>query len=129
MANDTVTRAAFGNPILAPMNSQTCDILTGKHGQLQVRTLPDADTFGLFYQPTSMDGETTGVYDPTRPRDWTLLACHPNGHICKNLGERILAAWEGKGDGARAVDQFDYILRCGGLGRSLETILHVIRGP
>ena len=28
----------------------------------------------------------------------------------------------------RAVDQFDFILRCGGLGRSLETILHVIRG-
>jgi hypothetical protein len=26
------------------------------------------------------------------------------------------------------VDQFDFILRCGGLGRSLETILHVIRG-
>ena len=107
----------YGNPILSPYVDP--DILTGKHGQLQVRALPDADTFGLFYLANPADGMTRG---------WTLLACHPNGHSCKELANRILAAWAGTGDGARAVDQFDFILRCGGLGRSLETILHIIRG-
>jgi hypothetical protein len=89
---------------------------------LQVRALPEADTFGLFYLANELEDR------PALTRGWTLLACHPNGHSCKGLAQRILSAWEGKGDGARAVDQFDFILRCGGLGRSLETILAVIRG-
>ena len=107
----------YGNPIFSPYVAP--DILTGKHGQLQIKALPDADTFGLFYQPKPENDQ---------PRGWTLLACHPNGHSCKELANRILAAWAGKGDGARAIEQFDFILRCGGLGQSLETILHVIRG-
>lgn len=110
----------YGNPILSPYVAP--GILTGKHGQLQVRALPDADTFGLFYLANPVEDRLE------LKRGWTLLACHPNGHSCKELANRILAAWAGKGDGARAVDQFDFILRCGGLGRSLETILHVIRG-
>ena len=112
--------STYGNPILSPYVAP--DILTGKHGQLQVRALPDADTFGLFYLANPAEDR------PELKRGWTLLACHPNGHSCKELANRILAAWAGKGDGARAIDQFDFILRCGGLGRSLETILHVIRG-
>lgn len=114
------SKTPYGAPLLSPMNSETCSLMSGKHGQLQIKALPDADTFGLFYLASEAEGEPA--------RDWTLLACHPNGHSCKELANRILAAWAGKGDGARAIDQFDFILRCGGLGRSLETILNVIRG-
>ena len=116
----TTTKQPYGGPILSPYVDP--DILIGKHGRLQIRAMPEADTFGLFYLANPNEDR------PALIRGWTLLACHPNGHSCKELSTRILAAWEGKGDGARAVDQFDFILRCGGLGRSLETILHVIRG-
>jgi hypothetical protein len=110
----------YGDPLLSPYTSE--EILTGKHGRLQVRALPDADTFGLFYLANPTEDR------PELKRGWTMLACHPNGHSCKELGKRILAAWEGKGDGAYAIEQFDFILRCSGLGRNLETIVHVIRG-
>ena len=112
-----MTTPKYGAPILSPYVDP--DILTGKHGQLQVKPLPEADTFALFYLANPAEGITRG---------WTLLATHPNGHSCKELATRILKAWEGTGDGARAIDQFDFILRCGGLGRSLEIILAVIRG-
>ena len=118
MKNDT--KPTYGGPILSPYTSE--QIMTGKHGKLQVRALPETDTFGLFYMANELEDR------PDLVRGWTLLACHPNGHSCKELAQRILSAWEGKGDSARAVDQFDFILRCGGLGRSLETILAVIRG-
>ena len=111
--------ATYGNPILSPYVDP--DILTGKHGRLQVRALPEADTFALFYLANELEDR------PELVRGWTMLATHPNGHSCKELATRILAAWSGS-DGARAVEQYDYILRCGGLGRSLETILAVIRG-
>jgi len=104
------------------MDSQTQDVLTGKFGRLQVRAIPEADTFALFYLANPLEDR------PELIRGWTMLACHPNGHSCKELAVRILAAWEGKGDGGRAVEQFDFILRCGGLGRSLETVLAVISG-
>ena len=116
------TKTPYGGPLLPPMNAETEDIMTGKYGRLQVRAMPEADTFGLYYFAEPIADR------PKLVRNWTLLACHPNGHSCKELGKRILAAWNGTGDGARAVDQFDFILRCGGLGRDLQTILHVIRG-
>ena len=115
-----MTTPTYSAPILSPYVDP--DILTGKHGRLQVRALPDADTFGLFYLANPVEDR------PELKRGWTLLACHPNGHSSKELANRILAAWEGTGDEARAVDQFNFILECGGLGRSLETILAVIGG-
>ena len=116
----TPAKPTYGGPLLSPYTSE--QVMTGKFGRLQVRALPETDTFGLLYLANELEDR------PALTRGWTLLACHPNGHSCKDLAQRILAAWEGKGDGARAVDQFDFILRCGGLGRSLETILAVIRG-
>lgn len=103
----------YGKPLLSPWASD--EILTGKHGRLQVRPVPDANTFGLFY--LSSKPEST----------WAVLTCHPNGHSCLELGKRILTAWEGK-DSARAVAQYSFIERCGGLVRNLETILNVIHG-
>jgi hypothetical protein len=114
-----MTNPTYGNPILSPYVNP--DILTGKHGQLQVKPLPEADTFALFYLANALEDR------PELVRGWTMLCCHPNGHSCKELAARILATWSGS-DGARAVEQYDFILRCGGLGRSLETILAVIRG-
>jgi hypothetical protein len=114
-STNTRTTATYGGPILPPMNAETEQVMTGRWGLLQVRALPDADTFGLFYLANEVERGR-----PDLVRGWTLLACHPNGHSCKELGQRILAAWEGKGDSARAVEQYDFVLRCGGLGGILR---------
>lgn len=82
----------------------------GAHGTLQVRALPDLDTHGLFFNETS------------------LLAMHPNGYSCFTLAERMLAAWEGKKPVTYALEQFDYILACGGLGKKRESIEFITRG-
>lgn len=107
--------------ILPSSNHQTCDLLTGAHGQLQVRELPIGETFALFYLANPCEGRHN------LKRGWTMLAVHPNGHSCRQLANRILAAWAGA-DGARALEQFQHILDCGGLGRTYSTILAVIDG-
>lgn len=116
-----MTNPTYGNPILPPCDSQTQDILTGKFGRLQVRALPEADTFALFYLANALEDR------PELIRGWTMLCCHPNGHSCKELATRIRAAWDEHNE-TRAIEQFDYILQCGGLGRSLETVLMIVRG-
>lgn len=85
--------------ILQPIN--------GKHGVLRVRTV--ADGHGLYF------GDS-------------LIALHNNGFSCRALAERIDAAWEGKGTANRALEQFDYILACGGLDSARDTIARIVRG-
>lgn len=87
--------------ILTPMH--------GAHGVLQVKLIPLIEDHGLFM------GES-------------LLAVHNNGFSCHCLGERIIAAWEGKAPASKALEQFDYILRCGGLGKSRDSILWIAEG-
>lgn len=82
----------------------------GAHGTLQVRPLPELDTYGLFLDENQ------------------LLAMHPNGYSCNVLAERIQAAWRGERDVAYAMEQFDYILACGGMGRKRESIEYIARG-
>jgi hypothetical protein len=83
---------------------------TGEHGTLQVRPLPELDTYGLFFNETS------------------LLAMHPNGYSCHGLAERILAAWNGERSVDYAMAQFDYILDCGGAGKKRDSIEFIARG-
>lgn len=87
----------IGGSLLASSDSRILQPLTGKHGTFQVRPLPELDTHALF-----LDGH--------------ILAMHPNGYSCRNLAERIIEVWEGRRAEAYALEQFDYILRCGGLG-------------
>lgn len=99
----------IGGSILPSSEPRILQPMQGAHGTLQVRPLPELDTHGLFM------GEQ-------------LLASHSNGFSCHNLAERILAAWEGKRDVEYALEQFDYILRCGGMGKSRESIEYIARG-
>ena len=41
------TKPTYGGPLLSPHVSE--QVLSGKFGRLQVRALPETDTFGLFY--------------------------------------------------------------------------------
>jgi len=82
----------------------------GEHGTLQVRPLPELDTYGLFFNETQ------------------LIATHANGYSCHSLGERILAVWQGERDLSYAMAQFDYILSCGGLGLKRESVEYFARG-
>jgi len=63
------------------------------------------------------------VRDGAPPID---LASHPNGHSCKELLDRMA-----KGNAERALNQFDYILACGGTAMergAFEALLAEIHG-
>ena len=51
----------------------------------------------------------------------TLLATHHNGHSCRELASRMVARETG-----RAVEQLEYIQRCGGTARSSEALYFII---
>ena len=73
---------------------------------IQVRAIPEADTHGLFIET---------------PHGPSLLATHPNGYSCHNLGERMT-----KGDKTRVREQAEYILRCGGTVRDMDAICELV---
>lgn len=50
--------------------------------------------------------------------DGGMVCTHPNGHSCKELLNRIAA-------GEKAVEQFDYILACGGTGIRREFFIEL----
>jgi hypothetical protein len=100
----------IGGSLLPSSEPRILQPQKGEHGTLQVRPLPELDTYGLFL------GENN------------LLATHSNGYSCHNLAERILAAWRGERTVAYAMEQFDYILKCGGLGRMRDSIEYIANG-
>lgn len=99
----------IGGSILPSSEPRILQPLQGLHGTFQVRALPELDEHGVFL------GEQ-------------LLAMHPNGYSCHGLAERIVAVWNGTRDISYAMEQFDYILACGGLGRSRGTIEYIAKG-
>jgi hypothetical protein len=79
--------------------------------------MPELDTHGLFLFDSIFFNEGNQV-----------LAIHPNGYSCHSLAERILSAWSSAGSVSIVMEQFDYILRCGGLGRERSSIECIARG-
>jgi hypothetical protein len=106
----------IGDSILPPNDARILQPQKGIYGTLQVRVLPELDTHGLF------------LYDGPHYNSEQLLAMHPNGYSCNALAERILAAWSGDRSVSYAMEQFDYILACGGMGRSRASIEYVASG-
>jgi hypothetical protein len=100
----------IGGSILPSSEPRILRPQVGAHGTLQVRPLPELDTHGLFL------GESL------------LLAQHSNGYSCNVLAERILSAWRGERDVASAMEQFDFILACGGKGLPRAAIENIARG-
>lgn len=103
----------IGGSILASSDPLILKSIEGKHGTLQVRAVESLDTHALFLK---------------RDAGESVIAMHPNGYSCHALANRLLAAWEGTGHYNLAMDQFDYILRCGGLGKSIESMLFIAEG-
>lgn len=95
----------IGGSLLPSSDARILRPMPGRTGTFQVRALPELDTHGLFH-------------------DTRLLVTHANGYSCHSLAERILT---GKID--HALEQFDYILACGGLGVARATIEELTRPP
>lgn len=109
----------IGGSILPSSEPRILQVHAGEFGAFQVRAMPELDTHGLF------------LLDPNLQffqGNEQLLAMHPNGYSCHSLAERILAAWRKERTVAYVLEQFDYILRCGGLGKSRDTIEYIARG-
>jgi len=110
--------ANIGNSILPSSDRFVLQAKSGKHGTFETRALPDLDTHGLFYARAK--GDYAGHF--------ILIAMHPNGYSCDALAKRILDAWEGKSTPERAMDQYRYILDCGGMGKSENSMQYIVNG-
>lgn len=112
--NSTMRPASsIGESILPSSDTTILRPLSGLHGVLQVRPIPEADTYGLFFAYN--DGTS-------------CIAQHSNGYSCHNLAVRLIEVWAGKREPAYALAQFDYIIACGGLGKARESIAHIAEG-
>jgi hypothetical protein len=108
----------IGGSLLPSAGWDVYGVKPGLHGSFETRPLEEHDTHGLFYSHGV--GETGG--------EFVLIASHPNGYSCDELAKRMIAAWAG-GDGhRRALDQFDYILACGGVGVERAVIEDMVEG-
>lgn len=83
--------------------------LTGKHGTFLVKWIPELDSHALFF-------------------GGLCIATHHNGFSCHNLAQRLLDVWDGKREPEYALQQFDYILRCGGTGDSQSYVEWLANG-
>jgi hypothetical protein len=80
----------IGGSILPSSSPKILTPIVCSFGTLQVKAQPELDTHSLFL------GDT-------------IIASHPNGFSCHALAERMQ-----KGEWVRAMEQADYIVRCGG---------------
>lgn len=105
----------FGGSMLPSHDDKTYEVLHGRFGNFQVRAWKEEEEHALFF--CSLNNN-----------DWIMLAMHANGHSCKALAERIIQVWKGASPPKHALDQFQYILDCGGLGRGEAAIRRIING-
>jgi hypothetical protein len=82
--------------------------ITGKHGTLCVKWVGELDSHVLYFNASP-------------------IASHHNGYSCRALADRIHAAWEGRASTDRAIEQAEYIQRCGGMGNT-DAVRHIAEG-
>ena len=101
--------------VLPSSNNEVLKVKEHANGIFQVRVLESLDTHGLYFQGRGREG-------------FSLLVVHPNSFSCAELADRIIAVWKRKGrayllsDVHRALEQYQYILDCGGLAVKRATI-------
>jgi len=103
----------IGGSILASSDASILKPLQGLFGTLQVKPLYELDDHGLFLTD-----------------DWgytNLIAMHPNGYSCHNLAKRICDVWDGKRPVEYAIEQYKYILACGGMTKEDSVMLSIIQ--
>lgn len=96
-------------PLLANSSPEVLKPVKGCGGTLQVVWFENIDAHALLYQ---RDGCDLGA---------VMLVTHNNGHSCHALLERLVS-----GNKQRALEQLEYIRRCGGTGMGEEFIAALI---
>lgn len=116
----------FGGSILPSSDGQILQPMVGAHGTLQVKPLLELESYGLFYT-REIQAPAGGAMQTIMAS--SVIASHPNGYSCHNLAQRILAAWSNPTEAMidRALEQFDYIMSCGGLGTVRKAMEYRIR--
>jgi hypothetical protein len=100
----------IGGSVLPSCGYGVLDIVDlGEHYAGQVVPCPEQDTYRAMV-----------VRDGGPPIE---IASHPNGYSCKNLLDRMV-----KGDDARSMEQFDYILACGGTSMDRNKFIELLQG-
>ena len=80
-----------------------------EHGTFQVKLVQSLDDHALYFNDS-------------------ILVIHNNGYSCHNLAKRIIEVWDGKRDKKYALDQYDYILACGGMGKARGSVEWIVSG-
>ncbi len=99
-----------GGSLLPSNSKEVLKLRVSTLGDLQVRVLESADTYALFYRATGAES-------------FRMIASHPNGFSCAELADRMIHAWTmplTESRCARVLQQFDYILDCGGGGLCMK---------
>lgn len=107
----------IGGSILPSAGRDTYQTKKGIHGSFETRPMTELDTHGLYFACGA--GETAKSY--------VLIASHPNGFSCDELARRMIQGWA-TDNMQKAMEQFDYILACGGKGIARETIEEIANG-
>jgi len=94
----------IGDSLFPPSDKSILQPVETPFGILQVRTIADLDTHGLFHK---------------HARGESLLATHPNGYSCHYLMEQLV-----KRNATRARQQIQYILDCGGMAKHPDHIVN-----
>jgi hypothetical protein len=107
----------IGGSILPSAGRDTYHAKEGKYGSFETRPMTELDTHGLYF-----------AYGSTEiAKSYVLIASHPNGYSCDELAKRMVSGWA-TGDTKWAMEQFDYILACGGRGIDRETVEGIANG-
>lgn len=102
----------IGGSILHSSDASILAPLAGAFGTFQVKPLAELDTHGLFL---------------TGPEGYAqLLAMHPNGYSCHALAKRMCEVWQGDKPYEYAIEQYKYILACGGMAKEESVMKHLI---
>ena len=108
-----MTTKNIGGSILASSDASILKPMQGVFGTFQVKALQELDTHGLFL--TDARGYTN------------LIAMHPNGYSCHNLAKRTCEVWKGEKPYEYAIEQYKYILACGGMTKEDSVMLCIIQ--
>lgn len=106
-----------GGSLFPSNNKEVLQLRESALGDLQVRVLESADTHALFYRATGAES-------------FRMVASHPNGFSCAELADRMIHAWTmplTDSRCARVLEQFDYIIDCGGLCMKRSAFEELVR--
>lgn len=104
----------FGGSLLPSGDPLIYVPMVGRYGTFETRPCVDIETHALMFARNH--GKHAGSF--------VMVAIKHNGYSCAALARRIIEGWE-TGDATSAIEQFEYILECGGLGIDRDRFLNL----